>query len=227
MPEHWKDAILTPSSTNEILQLFEKVDLAYKQTDVFPPKHQVFNALQAMQPTEVKVVIVGQDPYHGNGQAHGYSFSVPTGVKIPPSLRNIFTEIQQSLQCNTPTSGDLTHWAEQGVLLLNTSLTVESGKAGSHANFGWSTLTDGIIHHLAQQGEIVFMLWGSHAQAKVKLIDETTNLILTAPHPSPLSAYRGFLGCNHFVDANAYLRDKKKAPISWCSPEAPNLFSNL
>ena len=184
---------------------------------VFPPVALRYAAL-AIPPEDVRVVILGQDPYHGPGQAMGLSFSVPEGVPVPPSLGNIYKEIGQSL--NVPIrgrSGDLTPWAEQGVLLLNTSLSVESGKAASHSKWGWEEFTDGVIGELARRREgLVFMLWGKHAQSKARLIPSDRNhLVLQAPHPSPLSAHRGFLGCGHFSQANQFLIAQGKTPINW------------
>lgn len=184
---------------------------------IYPPQDLVFNALKLTPFEKVKVVIVGQDPYHGSGQAHGLSFSVPEGAKFPPSLRNIFKEI--AAEFGTTWEGkstDLTPWAEQGVLLLNTTLTVQEGKAASHAKLGWQKLTDDIIRTVSDnQKDIVFLLWGSHAHAKAELVDGDKHLILKAVHPSPLSASRGFFGCNHFVKANEWLEEKGKTPIVW------------
>jgi uracil-DNA glycosylase len=165
----------------------------------------------------VKVVILGQDPYHGPGQAHGLSFSVKEGVKFPPSLRNMFKAIALDYPDTVlPQHGDLTAWAQQGVLLLNTVLTVEQGKAHSHASWGWETFTDTVIKKVSEATEhVVFLLWGSHAQKKIPLIDGTKHYILTAPHPSPLSAHRGFFDANHFKKANDYLQQHGRQPIKW------------
>jgi uracil-DNA glycosylase len=178
----------------------------------------VLRALEAIPFGAVRVVIVGQDPYHGDGQADGLAFSVAEEVQAPPSLRNIFREIADDIYGGDPPdlSTDLSRWAEQGVLLLNASLTVEAGKAGSHRKLGWMRLTDAIIKCLsAQRRHLVFMLWGRFAQSKVPLIDDGRHLILEAPHPSPLSAYRGFFGCGHFSRANAYLVEHGRTPITW------------
>jgi uracil-DNA glycosylase len=165
---------------------------------------------------KVRVVIIGQDPYHDVNQAHGLCFSVQDGVPAPPSLVNIYKELQRDLGKPIPTSGNLTHWAEQGVLLLNATLTVEAHKAGSHQGKGWEELTDAAIQALNRQREhIVFMLWGSYAQRKGQFIDRRRHLVLTAVHPSPLSAYRGFIGCGHFSQANAYLQQHGLSPIVW------------
>ncbi|WP_250473141.1 uracil-DNA glycosylase [Caballeronia sp. GAFFF1] len=187
----------------------------------------VFRALRLTRPGDVKVIILGQDPYHGEDkgapQAHGLAFSVPAPVRPPPSLRNIFKEIQASLGFATPSHGCLDAWAKQGVLLLNTSLTVERDKAGSHAKRGWEQCTDTLIHEMALRHDgLVFMLWGAHAQAKRGLIEGTgkAHCVLEAPHPSPLSAHRGFLGCGHFARANAYLVEHGRAPIDWRLPPA-------
>ena len=183
---------------------------------IYPPGELIFNALNSTPLDQTKVVILGQDPYHGPGQAHGLCFSVLPGVKFPPSLQNIFKEINSSLNLPFPTSGCLQHWAEQGVLLLNATLTVEQNKAGSHQGKGWETFTDAVIHVLNEKCEhIVFMLWGSYAQKKGAFIDQRKHLVLKSPHPSPLSAHRGFLGNNHFVSANQYLSQHGLVEIDW------------
>lgn len=183
---------------------------------VFPPPRQIFAALDATPFDAVKVVILGQDPYHGPGQAHGLCFSVQPGVPVPPSLRNMYAELQRDLGFVPPRHGCLTRWAEQGVLLLNAVLTVEQGLAGSHQGKGWEGFTDSVIEALNREREhLVFMLWGSYAQAKGRLIDRRRHLVLTAPHPSPLSAHRGFIGCGHFSKANAYLVEHGMAPVDW------------
>lgn len=166
-----------------------------------------------------KVVILGQDPYHGPGQAHGLSFSVRPGVRVPPSLQNIFQELHSDLGIAVPNHGCLTHWAEQGVLLLNAALTVEQGRAGSHQGKGWERFTDRVIDCLNRERDgLVFLLWGSYAQKKGALIDTRRHLVLKAPHPSPLSAHRGFLGCRHFSRANAWLAEHGEQPIDWSLP---------
>ncbi|MEW9797174.1 uracil-DNA glycosylase [Alteromonas sp. CYL-A6] len=184
---------------------------------VYPPPDAVFNALKLTPLETVKVVILGQDPYHGPGQAHGLCFSVPPGVAIPPSLKNIYKELATDIAGFTvPEHGNLQSWAEQGVLLLNTVLTVEGGKAHSHANWGWETFTDAVINAVNTHTDgVVFLLWGSHAQKKGKSVDRQRHDVLTAPHPSPLSAHRGFLGCRHFSQANACLERRGKTPINW------------
>ena len=187
--------------------------------EVYPPMRLVFNAFDHTPFDQVRVVIVGQDPYHGPGQAMGLSFSVPRGVAVPPSLRNMLAEIESDLGIPAPGHGDLTHWADQGVLLLNTSLTVRAHEAASHSGKGWERLTDAAIQALADQREgLVFLLWGRHAQAKRSMIDARRHLVLCAPHPSPLSASKGFFGCRHFSQANEYLADRGDAPIDWSLP---------
>lgn len=187
---------------------------------LYPPSKQIFNAFNSTPLDRVKVVILGQDPYHGPDQAHGLCFSVESGVCAPPSLRNILKELQRDLGCPIPTHGCLQSWAEQGVLLLNATLTVERGRAASHQNQGWEVFTDRAIQVVNESCEgVVFLLWGSYAQKKAALLDGRRHLILRSSHPSPLSAYRGFLGCGHFSRANAYLEERDKQPIDWCLPE--------
>ncbi len=188
---------------------------------VHPPGRQMFAALDAVPFDAVRVVILGQDPYHGPGQAHGLSFSVPPGIAIPPSLLNIFKEIERDLGLPMPRHGCLQHWAAQGVLLLNAVLSVEEGRAGSHAGKGWEGFTDAVIDALSREREgLVFLLWGSYAQKKGELIDRQRHCVLKAPHPSPLSAHRGFLGCGHFGKANRWLQGLGEAPIDWALPPA-------
>ncbi|OOE50944.1 uracil-DNA glycosylase [Salinivibrio kushneri] len=208
---------------DEKQQAYFRETLAYvEQTrangvTVFPPKEDVFNAFRYTELGDVKVVILGQDPYHGPNQAHGLCFSVRPGVKTPPSLVNIYKELATDIEGFTPPShGYLKSWAEQGVLLLNTVLTVEQGKAHSHAKLGWETFTDRVIEVVNQQCQgVVFLLWGAHAQKKGKAIDRQRHHVLTAPHPSPLSAHRGFFGCQHFSQTNALLQAQGKMPIDW------------
>jgi len=188
---------------------------------IYPAGRNYFAALDHTSVDQVKVVILGQDPYHGEGQAHGLSFSVKPGVKVPPSLRNIFKEQAEDLHIDQPNNGYLLPWAEQGVLLLNAVLSVEKGAAGSHQGKGWEIFTDKIIELLNRECEaLVFMLWGAGAEKKGAQIDRKKHLVLEGPHPSPLSAYRGFLGCKHFSKANAYLKAHGKAPINWQLPES-------
>lgn len=196
--------------------LTKRVRYAYQNGVVYPPAGLIFNAFNLTPFDEVKVVILGQDPYHNPGQAMGLSFSVPDGMPLPPSLQNIFKEASDDLQLPAPTSGDLTHWASQGVLLLNTILTVEAHQPRSHHSFGWQILTDKVIELLNKKRDgIVFILWGSDAQRKEGQIDHTKHLVLKAPHPSPLSAYRGFFGTKPFSQANYFLISKGKLPIRW------------
>lgn len=187
----------------------------YNNYTIYPDKNNIYNALKLTPPDKVKVIILGQDPYINKDQANGLSFSVQPGIAIPPSLRNIFREQRKDLGIIQPNSGDLTKWAEQGVLLLNTTLTVRAGLSNSHQGKGWGIFTDSIIKYLGQKENIVFMLWGNNAKAKKKLIDSSKNLILEAAHPSPLSATRGFFGCQHFSKANNYLIEHNLSPIDW------------
>lgn len=196
------------------LTLFVKDE--YSKEKVFPPGKEIFNAFWHCPINKVKVVILGQDPYHGEGQAHGLSFSVKPGIPFPPSLLNIFKEIKVDLGKDLPPNGDLTRWADQGVFLLNATLTVKAELAGSHQKRGWEQFTDEVIRIISgSQQHVVFILWGAYAQKKAELIDESKHLILKAPHPSPLSAHRGFLGCKHFSQANSYLLSQGLDPIEW------------
>ena len=188
----------------------------YKTRVIYPNQYHIFNALHFTPYTDVKVVILGQDPYHGPNQAHGLSFSVQPGVPAPPSLVNIYKELQSDLGCFIPNNGYLKKWADQGVLMLNTVLTVRGGEANSHKGQGWEQFTDRIIQLLNERPEpIVFMLWGSNAQSKISMITNPKHCILKTVHPSPLSAYRGFLGCKHFSKANDFLASAGQAPIDW------------
>ncbi|MDT8320383.1 MAG: uracil-DNA glycosylase [Xanthomonadales bacterium] len=183
---------------------------------LYPPGRLIFNALNSTPFEAVKVIILGQDPYHGPGQAHGLSFSVPDGVPLPPSLQNIYREIRADLGIELPGGGNLQRWAEQGVLLLNAVLTVEKGSPGSHQGKGWERFTDRVVAELNSGREsLVFMLWGSYAQKKGSFIDRNRHLVLTAPHPSPLSAHRGFFGCRHFSKANQWLARHGRTPVEW------------
>lgn len=201
-----------------ILSLNQFLEQEEAQGTIVYPKHSdVFNAFNFTPFNVVKVVILGQDPYHGANQAHGLCFSVQKGVAVPPSLKNIYKELQADIPgFIIPAHGDLSSWAKQGVLLLNTTLTVRAGEPGSHQKMGWEQFTDQAIRALSEQREgLVFMLWGRHAQAKASLIDPTKHVVLTAAHPSPFSAYNGFFGCTHFSKANAYLLSKGENPIVW------------
>lgn len=187
--------------------------------EVYPPGSSIFNALDSTPPSKVKAVILGQDPYHGPGQAHGLCFSVRPGVRVPPSLVNIYKELHSDIGFAIPRHGCLQAWAEHGVLLLNAVLTVERGNAGAHQGKGWERFTDRIVEVVnAGPNPVVFLLWGSHAKKKGQGIDRSRHLVLTAPHPSPLSAHRGFLGCRHFSRANQWLEEQGQAPIDWSLP---------
>jgi uracil-DNA glycosylase len=198
-------------------KLKQFVDNEYKTKNIYPPKGKIFNAFSLTKFDELKVVILGQDPYHGYGQAQGLAFSTPSNIKNPPSMVNILKEIEQEFSKPSSCSdGDLTPWAKQGVLLINTILTVEEAKAKSHHKKGWEIFTDNVIKYISENKEnIVFLLWGSPAIAKSKLIDEKKHHILSAPHPSPLSAYRGFFGSNHFKQTNEILKSIGQSPIEW------------
>ena len=214
----WHEAIGAEKEKAYFQKILEKVRHERRAgITVYPPERDVFNAFRTTEFGSVKVVILGQDPYHGAGQAHGLAFSVQPEIAVPPSLVNIYKELATDIEgFQIPQHGYLQHWAEQGVLLLNTVLTVRAGVAHSHATFGWEVFTDEVIRQLDKEREhLVFMLWGSHAQKKGAFIDRNSHLVLTAPHPSPLSAYRGFFGCKHFSQANAYLQANGLEPIDW------------
>lgn len=217
IPKSWTEFAQQEKSKSYYQPLADFVKSEYASAVVYPPEELVFNALRYCAPEQVKVVIIGQDPYHGQGQAHGLSFSVAAGVMMPPSLRNIFKEVSDDMGVPYPPNGDLSRWAAQGVLLLNASLTVRSGTPLSHSGKGWEQMTDNIISYLsATQKNVVYILWGSYAKQKSKLINATDNLILTSNHPSPLSANRGgFFGCHHFSKANAYLQETRGVTINW------------
>jgi uracil-DNA glycosylase len=193
---------------------------------IYPPGPEIFSAFEHTPFDKVRVVILGQDPYHGPDQAHGLSFSVRPGVRVPPSLQNMFKEIENCLDIPRPDHGCLTPWADRGVLLLNAVLTVEAGQAASHQGRGWEGFTDAAIDALSREREgLVFMLWGSHAQKKGQLIDGKRHCILRSVHPSPLSAHRGFMGCGHFAKANAYLEARGESPVDWSLPRRAELAS--
>ena len=219
----WRDALEDEFEKEYFKNLIKFVDNQYQETTVYPTKDNVFAAFNNCPLPNIKVVILGQDPYHEPSQANGLSFSVAGGVKIPPSLRNIFKELEHDLQIAPHTNGDLTKWAQQGVLLLNATLTVEAHKAGSHQNKGWEEFTDNVIQLINDYHEnIVFILWGSYAQKKGALIDQDKHLVLKSAHPSPLSAYRGFWNNNHFSSTNQHLKDKGITPIQWSLSESSN-----
>lgn len=214
--DSWKQRLQGEFDKPYFEQLTQYVRNEYATGVVYPPGAQMFAAFDACPFEQVRVVILGQDPYHEPGQAHGLCFSVNDGVPFPPSLVNIFKEIADDLGKPAPTTGNLMRWAEQGVLLLNATLTVRAHQAGSHQNKGWETFTDAVIHRLAEEREhIVFILWGSYAQRKGAFIDRDRHLVLQSPHPSPLSAYRGFFGNKHFSKANAYLAEHGYKTIEW------------
>lgn len=212
----WQQALQTEFDKPYFEQLVQFVKHEYATQTIFPPARQIFNAFDSCPLDDVRVVILGQDPYHGAGQAHGLCFSVNDGVAFPPSLLNICKEMADDMGKPMPASGNLQYLANQGVLLLNATLTVRSGQAGSHQGKGWETFTDAVIKTISDTKQnVVFLLWGSYAGNKSKLIDDSKHLVLKAPHPSPLSSYRGFFGCKHFSQANAYLLEKGLQPIQW------------
>ncbi len=214
----WSDFFNLPEVSDILMNISRIIDVESCSYTIYPPFDARFRALYETNPQLLKVVILGQDPYHGENQANGLAFSVPDGVRIPPSLRNIFKEISRDFSVTMPDSGDLTSWAQQGVLLLNTILTVRKGAAGSHRKIGWELLTDRLISYLSvRYHHLVFMLWGNDAQAKAELIDCSRHLILRSAHPSPLSAYRGFIGCGHFSTANHFLEGLGYQTIDWVS----------
>lgn len=212
----WKQILSSEFSEPYFDELVSFVKQEYASGTVFPAGRNIFRAFDKCPFDKLKVVIIGQDPYHGPGQANGLCFSVGEGVPFPPSLQNIFKEVSNDIGVPTPESGELDRWAEQGVLLLNAVLTVRAHAAASHAGHGWERFTDAVVRAIAQQREgVVYMLWGSYAQKKGSIVDPTRNLILKAVHPSPLSAYRGFFGCKHFSAANSYLEARGESPILW------------
>lgn len=214
--ESWKHALAGEFEKEYFKNLTDFVRGEYLAgKHIYPAARNIFNAFNLCPVDKTKVVIIGQDPYHEPGQAHGLCFSVPYGITPPPSLINIYKEINDDLGRPSSTHGDLTHWAEQGVLLLNSTLTVQAHLAASHAGRGWEQFTDAVINVLRQKNHIVYMLWGSYAQKKAALVDASQNLVLKSVHPSPLSAYRGFFGCKHFSQANEYLVQNGKTPIDW------------
>ncbi|MFW9596618.1 MAG: uracil-DNA glycosylase [Paludibacter sp.] len=214
--ESWRNALHEEFEKDYFVQLTEFVRSEYSTKQIFPAGKDIFRAFDSCPFENVKVVIIGQDPYHNVGQAHGLCFSVNDGIDFPPSLLNIFKEIERDLHIPAPKTGNLLRWAEQGVLLLNATLTVEAHKAASHQGKGWERFTDAAIRALNEKREgIVYMLWGSYAQQKASFVDATKNLVLKTVHPSPLSAYRGYIGCGHFSAANNYLKTNNKQEINW------------
>lgn len=214
--ESWKQELQNEFEKPYFKELTDFVKSEYQTKTVYPPPALIFHAFDACPFEKVKVVILGQDPYHGRGQAHGLCFSVNDGVAIPPSLQNIYKEINADVGAPIPTSGNLERWANQGILLLNATLTVLAGQAGSHQHKGWEDFTDAAIKQLSDKREnLVFILWGNYAQKKGEIIDQKKHLVLKAAHPSPFSAYNGFFGCKHFSKTNAYLIMQGKEPIKW------------
>lgn len=212
----WLEAVGGEFKKPYYAQLYKFIREEYNTRVIYPPAEDIFNALHLTPLNQVKVLILGQDPYHNEGQAHGLCFSVKPQVEIPPSLENIYKELQTDLGCDIPNNGYLVKWAKQGVLMLNTVLTVRAHQANSHQGRGWEQFTDAIIQAVnAQERPIVYMLWGRPAQSKIPMLTNPKHLILKAPHPSPLSAYRGFFGCKHFSQANAFLEKNGIEPIDW------------
>jgi len=216
MEPEWKKELASYFKTNSWKSLDVFVKEQYLKSTVFPEQKDIFNMFQYCPFDKVQVVILGQDPYHGTGQAHGLAFSVPDGVKAPPSLRNILKELEDELDQKPAVSGNLTSWSKQGVLLLNSVLTVEESQPASHAKKGWEEFTDFVIQDISTKKEhIIFVLWGAYAQKKSVLIDQKKHLILKSPHPSPFSAHKGFFGSNHFLQINNYLEEHNKQKIIW------------
>ena len=214
--ESWKQRLAPEFEKDYFVRLTDFVRSEYQTTTIYPPGKLIFNAFNLCPFDKIKVVIIGQDPYHNVGQAHGLCFSVKPGIETPPSLVNIYKELQSDMGCYIPDNGHLTKWAEQGVLLLNTVLTVRAHQANSHRGIGWETFTDAVISALNKEDRpIVFLLWGAPAQKKKQMLNNPKHLILEAPHPSPLSAYRGFFGCRHFSKTNAFLERNGLSPIDW------------
>ncbi|MFE6798698.1 uracil-DNA glycosylase [Paenibacillus chitinolyticus] len=216
----WAELLSEEFEKPYYLKLREFLKQEYAERTIYPEMHDIFNALHYTAFKDVKAVILGQDPYHGPGQAHGLSFSVKPGIPAPPSLKNMFKEMKDDIGCPLPGTGYLKHWADQGVLLLNTVLTVRAGEANSHKGKGWELFTDKVIETLnRKETPVLFILWGSHAQSKTQLIDLNRHGVIKAPHPSPLSAHRGFFGSKPYSKANAWLREQGIEPIDWCLPE--------
>ena len=213
---NWDDILAPQFEAEYYLKLREFLKTEYRSHAIYPSMHDIFNALKLTPPEAVRAVIIGQDPYINPGQAHGLAFSVKEGIEPPPSLKNIFEEIKTDLGLEIPQTGHLEAWAKQGVLLLNTALTVRAGASNSHAGNGWEQLTDSVIAHIGTQNTpTAYLLWGRNAQSKANLVANPSHLVLKAPHPSPLSAHRGFFGCKHFSKTNAYLSENNLPPINW------------
>ncbi len=212
----WKEALAEEFDKSYFADLVDFVKKEYLRARVYPQGKNIFRAFDKCPFDDLKVVIIGQDPYHGEGQANGLCFSVGDGIQFPPSLQNIFQEVHTDTGAPIPASGNLDRWAEQGVLLLNAVLTVRAHEAASHAGMGWERFTDAVVRAIAERKKnVVYMLWGSYAQKKASFVDPSANCVLKTVHPSPLSAYRGFFGCRHFSQANAYLESVGKEPIKW------------
>ena len=212
----WDEILKEEFQKDYYLKLREFLKEEYRTQVIYPPMYDIYNALKYTDYDDVKVVILGQDPYHGEGEAHGLAFSVKQGIAIPPSLKNIYKELHNSLGCYIPNNGYLKKWADEGVLLLNTSLTVRKDMANSHQNKGWEIFTDTVIKKLNEREKtVIFILWGNNAKSKSWLIDQSKHHILVSVHPSPLSASRGFFGCNHFVKTNEILKSIGETPIDW------------
>lgn len=212
----WKEPLAPLFADERYQQIRTFLKAEYSSRVIYPDMHDIFNCFRYTPYEKVKVVLLGQDPYHNEGQAHGLCFSVPDGIQKPPSLVNMFKELKDDLGCTEPKSGDLSKWAHEGVLLMNTALTVRAHQANSHANCGWSWFTDSVISILSEQKEhLVFLLWGGNARRKVPLIDKSKHLILECAHPSPLSAFNGFFGCKHYSKTNEYLTAHGLKPIDW------------
>lgn len=216
LSDDWNSMLRNEIEQPYFQQLAEFVENEYATEKVFPEYENIFRAFELCHPNDIKVVIIGQDPYHGDNQANGLCFSVNDWVQFPPSLVNIFKEIKSDIGIDVPNSGNLDRWARQGVLLLNSVLTVRAHSAASHANKGWERFTDAVVEAVSKRNRnVVYMLWGAYAQKKGQIVDEVENCILKSVHPSPLSSYRGFFGCKHFSKANKYLESSGKSPIIW------------
>jgi uracil-DNA glycosylase len=217
LPDSWKNILHKHIEKRSFHECIQFLDVEYKNNAIYPLKKNIFKAFELTSFEDISVVIIGQDPYHQPGQAQGLSFSVPKGISIPPSLRNIYKEIESDLGINKDfNNGDLTSWADQGLLLLNSVLTVRASEAGSHTNQGWEEFTDYVIEKISKEKEsVVFLLWGKYAQKKGAVIDQSKHLVLETSHPSPLGSYRGFIGCRHFSQTNEYLKSNKKKEIKW------------